>query len=104
MTALLSMIARPVVSKTPSASFRLLSACRDGVVRCFVRRAAVTRLREFDDCELRDIGLTRSQIEPAVRGLGTTLTDCPGRLRLPLPRPGEMDARVPAGTRLMRRR
>ena len=79
MTALLSMIARPVVSNTPSASFRLLSACRDGVARYFVRRAAITRLREFDDCELRDIGLARSQIEQAVRGLGTTLPDLPRR-------------------------
>ncbi|QEL22270.1 DUF1127 domain-containing protein [Bosea sp. F3-2] len=79
MTALLSTIARPVLSKTPGASFRLLGACRDGVARYFVRRDAIARLREFDDSELRDIGLTRSQIEPAVRGLGTPLPDWPRR-------------------------
>jgi hypothetical protein len=69
MTALLSMIARPVVSKTPSAFFRLLGACGDAVARCLVRRAAIARLREVGDAELRDIGLALSQIEQAVRGL-----------------------------------
>jgi uncharacterized protein YjiS (DUF1127 family) len=63
------MIARPVVIKTPGAAFRLLGDCRDGITRYFVRRAAIARLREFDDSELGDIGLTRGQIEWAVRGL-----------------------------------
>jgi uncharacterized protein YjiS (DUF1127 family) len=79
MTALLSMIARPTVTKTPGVSFWLLGAGRDGVARYFVRRAAIARLREFDDSELRDIGLTRSEIEPAVLGLRSRLPDWPRR-------------------------
>ena len=33
-----------------------------------VERAAIMQLRAMSERELRDIGLTRSQIEPAVRG------------------------------------
>jgi uncharacterized protein YjiS (DUF1127 family) len=69
MTALLSTIARPVLAGTPAAAARLFDACRDGIARYFARREAIARLREFDDAELRDIGLDRSQIEGAVRGL-----------------------------------
>jgi len=79
MTALLSTIARPVVARTPAAPSRLLRACRDGIARYFARRDALARLREFSDSELRDIGLTRSQIEPAIRGLDITLPDRPRR-------------------------
>ncbi|GLS30917.1 Uncharacterized conserved protein YjiS, DUF1127 family [Mesorhizobium albiziae] len=35
------------------------------------RRQAIGALREFEDHELRDIGLARSQIEAAVRGFFT---------------------------------
>jgi uncharacterized protein YjiS (DUF1127 family) len=35
------------------------------------RRAAIKMLRQMNDRELRDIGLTRSQIEDAVRGFAT---------------------------------
>jgi uncharacterized protein YjiS (DUF1127 family) len=35
------------------------------------RRQAICTLREFEDHELRDIGLARSQIEAAVRGFIT---------------------------------
>jgi len=79
MTALLSMIVRPAVGRTPGASYRLLSACRDGITRYFVRRAAIARLREFDDSELRDIGLARSEIEQAVCGVASTLPNWPRR-------------------------
>jgi uncharacterized protein YjiS (DUF1127 family) len=33
-----------------------------------LERAAIIQLRAMSERELRDIGLTRSQIEPAVRG------------------------------------
>ena len=33
-----------------------------------MERAAIMQLRAMSERELRDIGLTRSQIEPAVRG------------------------------------
>ena len=68
MTALLLMLTRPIVTRTSGALLRLLRACRDGVARYVAHREALARLREFDDAELQDIGLTRSQIEPAVRG------------------------------------
>ena len=71
MSAPLSIPSRPAVTKRPSAFYRRLSACYDGIAGYFIRRAAIARLREFDDAALRDIGLARSQIEPAVRGLIT---------------------------------
>ena len=49
----------------------------EGIARYFFRRAAIARLRELDDRALRDIGLTRSQIEAAVHGF----TTAPNRAR-----------------------
>ena len=71
MSATLSTIGWPAVTKRPSAFSRLLSAYGDGVARYFVRRAAIASLRELDDHALRDIGLVRSQIEAAVAGFIT---------------------------------
>jgi uncharacterized protein YjiS (DUF1127 family) len=79
MSALFSTIDRPAVTRTPGAFSRLFGTCRDGIARYFVHRAAIARLREFDDAELRDVGLARSQIEQAVRGLDTTFPDWPRR-------------------------
>jgi uncharacterized protein YjiS (DUF1127 family) len=44
------------------------------MVRYFLCRAAVANLHELDDRALRDIGLSRSQIEAAVHGF-VTLSD-----------------------------
>ena len=74
MSAILTTIVRPEVTKTPGAFPRLVSACWEGMTRYFVRRAAIARLGELDDRALRDIGLVRSQIEPAVDGF-ITLSD-----------------------------
>ncbi|GAC1045164.1 hypothetical protein thsrh120_51680 [Rhizobium sp. No.120] len=49
-----------VLSKTRRSLERLL--CH------FMRRAAMFRLREFDDEALKDIGLARSEIEAAAFG------------------------------------
>lgn len=69
MSATLSTIFRPAVTTGPSGfSRRLLRAWASDIQHYFVRRAAVKSLREFNDRELRDIGLTRSQIEAAVYG------------------------------------
>jgi uncharacterized protein YjiS (DUF1127 family) len=78
MSATLSTIIRPAVTKRPGAFSRLFSACLDGIARYFVRRAAIACLRELDDRALRDIGLVRSQIESAVHGLMTA----PDRARM----------------------
>jgi uncharacterized protein YjiS (DUF1127 family) len=71
MSATLATIIRPEVRKSPGTFPRLLRACWNGIVRYFVRRAAITSLSELDDRALRDIGLVRSQIEPAVDGFLT---------------------------------
>jgi uncharacterized protein YjiS (DUF1127 family) len=74
MSATLATFVRPEVTKRPGAFAQLFSACWDGIARYFVRRAAIKRLHELDDRALRDIGLVRSQIEPAVDGF-ITLSD-----------------------------
>jgi uncharacterized protein YjiS (DUF1127 family) len=71
MSATLSIIAWPAVTKKASAFARLFNACWDGIARYFVSRAAIASLRELDDRALRDIGLARSQIEAAVHGFIT---------------------------------
>jgi uncharacterized protein YjiS (DUF1127 family) len=71
MSALHSTIGQSAVTKRSGAASRLLNACYAAIADYFVRRAAIARLRDFDDCALRDIGLARSQIEQAVRGLIT---------------------------------
>ena len=71
MSATLATIVRPEVTKRPGAFSRLFGACRDGIARYFVRRAAIASLRALDDRVLRDIGLERSQIEGAVHGVIT---------------------------------
>ncbi len=69
MSAMLSTIFRPAVTTGPGGfSRRLLRAWASDIQHYFVRRAAAKSLREFNDRELRDIGLTRSQIEAAVYG------------------------------------
>ena len=68
MSATLSTIVQPAVTKRANPLSRLLSACWEGIARYFVRRAAMASLQELDDRGLRDIGLVRSQIEGAVCG------------------------------------
>ena len=76
MSATLATTVRPEVVQRPRAFAWLVSGCWDGIarhfVRHFVRRAAVARLRGFDDRLLRDIGLERSEIEAAVYGAITS--------------------------------
>ena len=68
MSATLSTLVRPAVSRRPGAFSGLIGACCDGIAGYFFRRSAIASLRELDDRELRDIGLVRSQIEAAVCG------------------------------------
>jgi uncharacterized protein YjiS (DUF1127 family) len=77
MSVFVSTTPRPAIRERPGAFSRLLNVSYDGIAGYFVARAAIARLREFDDPALRDIGLARSEIEPAVRGLITL----PGRAR-----------------------
>ena len=68
MTALLSTIAQHLLAPEPAKALRLLGTCRGAIARYFARREALAQLRQADDAVLQDIGLTRAQIEPAVRG------------------------------------
>ena len=69
MSATLSTISRPALTPASGGSIRrLLRAWARDTARYSVRRAAIKRLRALDDRELRDIGLTRHQIEAAVYG------------------------------------
>ena len=71
MPAILATIVLPVVTKGPGVFFRLLSAACEGTAGYLGRRTAIACLHDLDDRALRDIGLVRSQIEPAVYGLIT---------------------------------
>lgn len=79
MTALLSTISRPLITGRFVTPSKLLRAGPDAIARYFARREAIARLSEFSDAELLDIGLKRSEIEPAVRGLGPQRPDRPRR-------------------------
>jgi uncharacterized protein YjiS (DUF1127 family) len=47
---------------------RVLGNLANGIAAHWVRREAIKVLRAMDDRELRDIGISRSHIEDAVRG------------------------------------
>ena len=68
MSATLSTIIRPTVTETQGALSRLLSFRWNRIARSLNHRAAIKHLRAFEDHELSDIGLERSQIEAAVQG------------------------------------
>jgi uncharacterized protein YjiS (DUF1127 family) len=68
MSATLITIARPAAAK-PTTFSRICVAAWDAVAGYLVRRSAITTLGELDDRALRDIGISRSQIEAAVHGL-----------------------------------
>jgi uncharacterized protein YjiS (DUF1127 family) len=68
MSAILATTVRPEIAKRPGAFAQLFGAYWVGIARHFIRRAAVARLRDFDDHLLQDIGLERAEIEAAVYG------------------------------------
>jgi uncharacterized protein YjiS (DUF1127 family) len=69
MSTTLSTFFQPAVAVRPGRYVRrLFYAWARDIAHYFVRRAALKRLREFNDRELRDIGLARGQIEAAVYG------------------------------------
>jgi uncharacterized protein YjiS (DUF1127 family) len=69
MPATLSTLFQPAVTVRPGRYVRrLFHAWAGDIAHYFGRRAALKRLREFNDRELRDIGLSRGQVEAAVYG------------------------------------
>ncbi|MEA2819065.1 MAG: hypothetical protein QOJ86_1069 [Bradyrhizobium sp.] len=72
MSVTLSTARRPEAIRSSSAYiWRLMHALAGDIARYFDRRAALKRLGELNDRELRDIGLTRGEIEAAVYGVMT---------------------------------
>jgi uncharacterized protein YjiS (DUF1127 family) len=69
MSATLSTLFQPAVTVRPGRYVRrLFHAWARDIAHYFDRRAALKRLGEFSDRELRDIGLSRGQIDAAVYG------------------------------------
>ena len=72
MSATLSTLFQPAVTVRPGRYVRrLFHAWARDIAHYFARRAALKHLREFNDRELRDIGLSRGQVEAAVYGFIT---------------------------------
>lgn len=73
MTMISSAAGRPasqIAGQIPSAGLtRLFGGLAQGLVTYWARREAIKVLGEMDDRALRDIGITRSQIEAAVHGV-----------------------------------
>ena len=69
MTTMSQAAAQPAISLGSGGSLRRFGVWAHAIVDYLDRRAAIKALRQLDDRELRDIGLVRSHIEQAVRGL-----------------------------------
>ena len=69
MTTISSTAGRPALQRLPGGVFRVLGSWVNRVVTYLARRHAIQTLSELDDRALRDIGVQRSQIESAVRGV-----------------------------------
>ena len=72
MSTTLSTLFQPAVTVRPGRYVRLLlQAWAHDIAHYFARRAALKHLGQFNDRELRDIGLSRGQVEAAVYGFIT---------------------------------
>lgn len=68
MTMISSAATSPAWSSMLGRLLRLLRSWGDALATYWVRREAIKTLRQLDDRTLRDIGISRCQIEPAVTG------------------------------------
>ena len=69
MSTMSQAAARPAISLNSGGFLRRFGSCAYALAAYLDRRAAMEMLRQMDDRELRDIGLTRSHIEQAVCGV-----------------------------------
>ncbi|MHC2333280.1 uncharacterized protein YjiS (DUF1127 family) [Bradyrhizobium sp. USDA 4454] len=68
MTTISSTAAAPGRPSISGGLLRLLRLTGDALVGHWMRREAIKTLRQLDDRTLRDIGISRCQIETAVTG------------------------------------
>ena len=68
MTTISQTAGRSLRPSSSSGFFRALANATQAMLDRLERRSAVKTLNELDDHALRDIGITRSQIEDAVYG------------------------------------
>ena len=69
MITIYSTAGQPAPQSVPGGFFRVLGSWVNGIVTYFAYREAIKTLSELDDRALRDIGIERSRIETAVRGM-----------------------------------
>ena len=69
MSTMSQAAARPAMSLNSGGFLRRFGVWAHALVDYLDRRAAIKTLRQMDDRDLRDIGLTRSHIEHAVCGV-----------------------------------
>jgi uncharacterized protein YjiS (DUF1127 family) len=69
MTTIYSTAGQPVPQSALGGFFRALGSWVNAIVTYLARRQAIQTLSELDDRALRDIGIERSRIESAVRGV-----------------------------------
>lgn len=69
MTTICQTAGQPASRKSPTGLLGVLGGWVNRVVDYLARRQAIKTLSELDDRALRDIGVHRSQIELAVRGV-----------------------------------
>ena len=68
MTTIYATAAQPATSGAVGGLVRLFGDWANGFASYLVRREAIKALRAMNDRELRDIGISRGQIEAAVAG------------------------------------
>ncbi|MGY3444371.1 uncharacterized protein YjiS (DUF1127 family) [Bradyrhizobium sp. USDA 4473] len=68
MTTVTSTAPTPARSSMRGGLLRLLRLTGDALAGHWMRREAIKTLRQLDDRTLRDIGISRCQIETAVTG------------------------------------
>ena len=68
MTSMSSAPAQPAIGGTSGGLVRWIGRLAQALAAHWERRAAIKALRQLDDRQLRDIGLSRCHIERAVLG------------------------------------
>jgi uncharacterized protein YjiS (DUF1127 family) len=76
MSILTSRSAEPLGDGLLAGSLRWIAAWPLGLMTYWHRRATIATLRELDDRTLRDVGLTRADIDDAARDKSSWTSGC----------------------------